>query len=205
LQEREFERLGGNTPIRVDARFVAATNYNLPQEVKKQSFREDLYFRLNVVALQLPPLRERQTDISLLANYFIAKYNTQLNKSVRGFSEEAMALLQAYAFPGNVRELENFVERALLLTKGELIMPDVLKEIDTAPASAVATDIPIVSKQFDVSRSHVIESFERQFVIRQLEEYTGNVTLAAKSSGMTRQNFQRLMKKYSIEASSFRK
>ena len=103
LQEREFKRLGGEVPIKVQARFIAATNRNLLEEIQKGSFREDLFFRLNVVAVKLPPLRERTDDIPLLANYFIAKYNEHLNKNIKGFSSDAASILNSYQFPGNVR------------------------------------------------------------------------------------------------------
>ena len=103
LQEREFKRLGGEVPIKVQARFIAATNRNLLEEIRKGSFREDLFFRLNVVAVKLPPLRERTDDIPLLANYFIAKYNEHLNKNIKGFSSDAASILNSYQFPGNVR------------------------------------------------------------------------------------------------------
>ncbi len=204
LQEREFERVGGNDPVHVDGRFIAATNRDIHSEVKRGNFREDLFYRLKVVTIQLPPLRERKEDVSLLANYFLSRYNGQLKKSVRGFSDEAMELLETYEYPGNVRELENLVERAVMLTKGDVILPATLREMPASPQRQ-ASSLPIISAIFSKSREHVLEAFEKQFLTQQLTKYHGNVTTAAKASRMTRQNFQRLMKKHKIQAQSFRR
>lgn len=203
LQEREFERLGGNNSIRVEARFIVATNRDLEAEMKNGNFREDLFFRLKVVTVNLPPLRERKEDIPHLVNYFLLKYNGELKKSISGFSDEAMALLQTYDYPGNVRELENLIERAVMLTKGNIILPDALRE----PALQSATksvSLPITSHNFHKSRTELLNMFERQFVSELLRYYRGNVTTAAKASNMTRQNFQRLMAKHGIHAKTFR-
>jgi len=203
LQEREFERLGGNVPIRVQARFIAATNKDLEPEIKKGNFREDFYFRLNVVSIKLPPLRERPEDIPLLSNYFLAKYNEHLKKKVEGFSKQTMALLNNYQFPGNVRELENLIERAVMLTRGKEITDDLLeKMLSLNPVKAPV--LPISGSTFKQSREHIIRMFEQQFIEKKLANTHGNVTLAAKDSGMTRQNFQRMMKKYNIKASDFK-
>ncbi|MBI5166542.1 MAG: sigma-54-dependent Fis family transcriptional regulator, partial [candidate division NC10 bacterium] len=118
LQEGEFERLGGTKTLKVDVRLVAATNTNLTQAVKEKRFRGDLYYRLNVITINLPPLRERQEDIPLLAQHFLLTYSRKNNKAIDGFSQEAMDLLLEYPWPGNVRELENIIERAVVLTKG---------------------------------------------------------------------------------------
>lgn len=203
LQEREFERLGGNSPIHVDARFIAATNRDIEKDVKKGNFREDLFYRLNVVKIHVPPLRERKDDIPLLANYFLSKYNGHLKKAVSGFSDDAMALLETYSYPGNVRELENLIERAVMLTMGEVILPDTLQDVLTAPLSRTR-DVSIVSPIFSKSREHVLNIFEKQFLLNQLTKHRGNVTAAARSSKMTRQNFQRLMQKHKIFAEQFR-
>ncbi|MEK6571366.1 MAG: sigma-54 dependent transcriptional regulator [Bacteroidota bacterium] len=203
LQEREFERVGGNEPIHVEGRFIAATNQDIEREVKNGNFREDLFYRLNVVAMHVPPLRERKEDLPLLANYFLSRYNDRLKKAVKGFSDEAMALLQAYTYPGNVRELENLTERAVMLTRGEVIMPDALSEM-VASDSGKAVSLPVVSPAFSKSRDHVINMFEKQFLVEQLRRHRGNVTAAAKASKMTRQNFQRLMNKHKLRAEPFR-
>lgn len=204
LQEREFERLGGNSPISVQARFIAATNRDIEQEVKKGNFREDLLFRLDVVRIQLPPLRERKEDLPLLADYFLAKYNDQLKKSIRGFSRESMTLLLQHFYPGNVRELENLIERAVMLTKGDVILPDAFPDVaNIFPQRTMS--LPIASREFTKAREHIVKIFEKQFVVEQLARHHGNVAAAAKTSKMTRQNFHRLMTKYKIQAERFRR
>jgi DNA-binding NtrC family response regulator len=203
LQEREFERLGGGTPIKIQARFIAATNQNLESEIKKGNFREDLFFRLNVVSIKLPPLRERSEDIPLLANYFLAKYNEHLNKKVKGFSSRAMAMLGSYKFPGNIRELENLVERAVMLARGDEITHDLLDKMLSLNSLKIPV-FPIVGTTFKQSREYVLQMFEKQFIEEKLSSHSGNVTSAAKSSNMTRQNFQRMMKKYNITGKEFK-
>lgn len=204
LQEREFERLGGNTAIHAEGRFIAATNRDIDHEVKKGNFREDLFYRLNVVMTHIPPLRERKEDIPLLANYFLLKYSDHLKKSVKGFSDEAMSLLQSYSYPGNVRELENLIERAVMLTKGDVILPETI-ENKLKPSVKGSDTLPIISQVFSKSREHILKMFEERFLVDLLSKHRGNVTAAAKASKMTRQNFQRLMKKYNIKAERFRR
>lgn len=204
LQEREFERLGGEVSIKVLARFIAATNRDLEDEIKKGNFREDLFFRLNVIAIKLPPLRERSEDIPLLANYFLAKYNEHLNKNVKGFSLDAVSLLNSYQFPGNVRELENLIERAVMLTRGDEITSDLLEKMLSLNPAIKAPVFPISGATFKESRDFIMNLFEKQFVEEKLRSLNGNVTSAAKASGMTRQNFQRMMKKYGIRAEDFK-
>lgn len=203
LQEREFERVGGNEAVRVDARFIAATNRDLAREVKRGKFGEDLLFRLNVVSVHLPPLRERREDIPLLANYFLSKYTEQLKKNVRGFSADAMKMLEQYQYPGNVRELKNLVERAVILAKSDIIMPAELSDM-LKPYSVTSFSFPIPSPIFSKSRGMLLKIFEKQFIVEQLKKYGGNVTAAAKASKMTRQNFQRLITKHKIRTTNFR-
>jgi Nif-specific regulatory protein len=128
LQQREFERVGGVTPLKLDVRIVAATNRDLAAEVRKGVFREDLYHRLNVVALRVPPLRERAADIPALANHFLARAAVRCRRHLSGISEEAMACLTAYGWPGNIRELENAIERAVVLGQSDTILPEDLPE-----------------------------------------------------------------------------
>ncbi|MFQ5797203.1 MAG: sigma-54-dependent transcriptional regulator [Bacteroidota bacterium] len=203
LQEREFERVGGMETIRVSARFIAATNRDLQAEVKKGNFREDLFFRLNVATIHLPPLRDHTEDIPLLAEYFLVKYNTELKKSIREFSEDAISALKTYSYPGNVRELENLVERAVMLTRTELITRDVLPETLLA-SSEQDLKRPLNSPTFRKSRAYIIDQFEQQFLQELLILHRGNVTAAARASKMTRQNLQRLMAKHGIRANRFR-
>ena len=128
LQEREFERVGGTVTINVDLRLIAATNKNLEDAIEMGQFRQDLYYRLNVVSLEMPALRERREDIMLLANYFADKFGARGNRKLKGFSTEARNYLTAYDWPGNVRELENTIERAVVLGTTELIMAENLPE-----------------------------------------------------------------------------
>ena len=203
LQEREFERVGGNEIIHVEGRFITATNRDIEYDVKQGKFRKDLFYRFNVVTIPLPPLRERKGDVPLLANYFLSRYNIQLKKNVKGFSNESMSLLVSYPYPGNVRELENLIERAVMLTKGDLILPEVFKDVlDTA--SRKGASLPITGSTFSRSRAHILAMFEKQYVLEQLNKHHGNVTASAKASGMTRQNFQRIMTRNKISAGKFR-
>ena len=203
LQEREFERVGGNEKLTIEARFIAATNIDLETGVQNQTFRKDLFFRLNVVAIHLPPLRDRVEDIPLLANYFLNKYSERIKKPIKGFSNEAMAFLTAHAYPGNVRQFENIIERAVIFTKGPVILPDALSDPSASRANREAHP-PITSPIFSKSRDQVLGAFEAQFIRHSLTRHRGNVTEAAKESEMTRQNFQRLMKKHKIKSEDFR-
>ncbi len=203
LQEREFERVGGNERLTIEARFIAATNIDLETGVQNQTFRKDLFFRLNVIAIHLPPLRDRVEDIPLLANYFLNKYSERIKKSIKGFSNEAITLLTAHPYPGNVRQLENIIERAVIFTKGLVILPDALFDPSTSKANREAHRA-ITSPVFSKSRDLILGAFEAQFIRQSLTRHRGNVTKAAKESEMTRQNFQRLMKKHKIKSEDFR-
>lgn len=204
IQNREFERVGGNEIIPVEARFIAATNIEIAPEIKKGNFREDLFYRLNVANVNLPPLRDRREDISLLANYFLAKYNYHLKKAIKGFSDGAMQLLNSYDYPGNVRELQNLIERAVMLAKTDIILPDALKELIN-PVSREAYSLPIISEDFSKSKEHILNLFEKEFITGLLIKNMGNVTKAARNSNMTRQNFLRMMKKHDIRAEAYRR
>jgi two-component system response regulator AtoC len=198
LQEREFERLGDNTLISVGARFIAATNQNIKQKIKSGNFREDLYYRLNVVNIHLPALRERREDIALLTHFFLAIYNRRLNKNVSVISDELLHLLNIYDFPGNIRELENMIERAVMLSHGAVLQPDHLRITPGSDDLSVAATVPLVSNDFTQARDHILNLFEKQFLSRQLQRHGGNISEAAKASNMSRQNFHRLMVKHAM-------
>ena len=198
MQEREYERLGDTKSIPVEARFITATNQDLQDKIKQGTFRQDLYFRLSGVSLNLPPLRDHKEDIFLLAHFFLVRYNKQQKKNITSIAEDALSQLRDYSYPGNIRELENIIERAVMLTRGNVIHNDVLGKlsVDTRPRQGA---LPEVSADFTVARDHIINQFEKQFISAKLNRYQGNVSAAAKASNMSRQNFHRLMVKHGIK------
>jgi Nif-specific regulatory protein len=191
LQEQQFERVGGTRPIKVDIRLLAATNRDLETAIKQGGFRQDLYYRLNVVSLTLPPLRERREDIPLLASYFAAKYAAQCKRTLRGLSPEARAALVNYDWPGNVRELENAIERAVVLGAGELILledlPEPLLE-RAAPANA------------EVSYFETLKETKKRLVTQALERADGNHNEAARLLGMHPNNLHRLLRNLDLKS-----
>ncbi len=204
IQERSFERLGGNEQIKLNARIIAATHRELKDAVKKGTFREDLFYRLNVMEVVLPPLRDRKEDIPLLANYFLNKYTDRLEKKFTGITTEVMKTLSRYSFPGNVRELENIIERAVALERGEVLSMQSLPQGLLVEESNRSVNIPILSKEFSTAKKIIIESFEKKFLLERLQETHGNVTEAARIAGIERQSFQRLMKKYNLSSEDFK-
>ncbi len=192
LQEREFEPLGSTQTIKVDTRVIAATNKNLEAEIKKGRFREDLYYRLNVVSLEVPPIRERREDISLLADFFLKQYAEKNKRVLKGFTPRAMDLLMRYDWPGNVRELENVVERAVIMARGEMItpaeFPDMLQELDPE----------VKATYVNLSPGRTLKDVEKDMIIRTLEETAGNRTHAAKILGISRRTLQLKLKEYGI-------
>jgi DNA-binding NtrC family response regulator len=177
LQEREIERIGSNRPIRVDIRVISATNTNLEDAVAQGKFRQDLYFRLNVVPLPIPPLRERKEDIPLLANHFLNKFNIAFNKKVQGFSEKALDVLLRYHWPGNIRELENLTERIVVLSPND--EPIDLKAIPLEILMDSGQDIEdSESKKGGLIK--IREAFERRVILNVLEATKWNQTEAAK-------------------------
>ncbi len=208
LQESEFERVGGIKTLRVDVRLVAATNRNLQEAIEDGSFREDLYYRLNVVPLRLPPLRERTADIPLLVEHFIEKYNARLSRAVRGVSEAALELLQRYPWPGNIRELENVIERTLLFADNDVIdeddLPPDLKASDADGLPIPALHLPAPSGEGglkDVIREATTR-VEREYIVRALEETGGNVTQSAKMLKISRKSLQNKMKEFGLREES---
>jgi DNA-binding NtrC family response regulator len=182
LQEREIERVGGERTIKVDVRIVAATNADLHELVKTKVFRDDLYYRLNVIPVFVPPLRSRKGDIAFLIQYFLDKYNRQFNRHVRGFSLSAMDALQAYDWPGNVRELENIVERLVVISKHETIQ---LREL---PLDFQSSHTPLVEQLevegYDLRKA--VHQFEREYIRRVLDKTHWNQTVAARMLGIHR-------------------
>jgi transcriptional regulator with GAF, ATPase, and Fis domain len=172
LQEREFERVGGTRSIKVDIRLITASNRNLDEAVKSNLFRQDLFFRLNVVSIMLPPLRDRRDDIPLLATYFVQKYARATDRRVVAISPEAYMLLKKYDWPGNVRELQNALERAVVLGSSDHIRPEDL------PEALVENN---ESMDAGVTRYHdAVNTVKRQLILRAIEQAGGNFTEAAK-------------------------
>jgi DNA-binding NtrC family response regulator len=190
LQEREFERVGGSRAIRVDVRIIAATNRDLAAAVEKGSFREDLFYRLNVVSLALPPLRERQEDIPGLANYFLGRFAAETKKSFDGIADDAMKKLLSYRWPGNVRELGNEIESALVLGRGpRLSLSDLPAKIVSAPAGRARTDI---------SYHAAVDDFRRDLIHKTLAQTQGSRVAAAKILGLQRTYLSRLIKSLGV-------
>jgi transcriptional regulator with GAF, ATPase, and Fis domain len=186
LQEREFERVGGTHPLKVDVRLIAATNKDLDEAIREGRFRQDLFFRLNVVSLTVPPLRERRDDISLLATHFAKKYSRKCKGRDMGLSPEARACLAQYDWPGNVRELENAIERAVVLGSGDVIRPEDLPEdiLETAPAEQTA-----------FTRYHeAIKQAKKKLILQAAEQSAGNLTEAARRLGVHPNYLHRLVR-----------
>jgi len=192
LQEREFDRVGGVRPIHVDVRIVAATNRDLDTAVKEGRFREDLYHRLNVVPIMLPPLRERREDIPILAQHFLERFAKEVKKNLSGISEDALSKLSAYEWPGNVRELANVIERAVVLGQGREIAPHDLPARIAAAQSELQSD--------GISYRDAMDAYRRQLVMRALAQTQGNRAAAARVLGLHEKYFLRLLKSLGIGA-----
>ena len=185
IEEKEITRLGGKDPIRVDVRIITATNRDLAREVKEGSFREDLFYRLNVIPIPVPPLRERKGDIPLLADYFIRQYAEEFGKDVPGLNKAALKLLVNHDWPGNVRELSNVLERAVLMSSSGLLSPGEIA-LEEIPAEG------------EFSLKSVSAEAEKSTITMALTRTGGNVTRAAKLLGISRVTLQKKMKKYSL-------
>jgi len=192
LQVGEFERLGGTKTIRADVRIVAASNMNLLEAVERKAFREDLYSRLNVITLTLPPLREREGDIPLLAHHFLEIFTKKNNKDVKGFTQEALEVMLQYSWPRNVRQMENAIERAVVLTKGEMINPgdlppEILKAVEPKTQKAVLMDEKIIS----ISLGTPLETIEKRVIEETLRYSRGDKNLASKILGISARTIYR--------------
>jgi transcriptional regulator with PAS, ATPase and Fis domain len=192
LEEKTFKRVGGMSDIKVDVRVVAATNRNLEEEVKKGKFREDLYYRLNVLPIALPPLRARADDIPRLVNYFVDSYNTEFRKRVRRIAPETMKRLQSYGWPGNIRELRNSIERAMLLAEGEELT-DKDFPLATGSAPRLTEGVQLPPHGID------LESLERSLVVQALERSGWNQTRAASLLGVNRDQIRYRIEKFKLE------
>lgn len=194
LQEREIERLGGDRPIPIDVRVIAATNKDLEAAVEAGGFREDLYFRLSVVPVTLPPLQERRIDIPALADHFLAVYSEKNRRMIRGVTPHAMDLLMRYGWPGNVRELENTIERAVILCRGDYVDVECLpKGVQSCHEGAADT-----TGGGGVQAGYTLEEIEKELILKTLEQTGGNRTRAAKMLGIARQTLLNRLKEYQI-------
>ncbi len=208
LQESEFERVGGIKTLKVDVRLIAATNRDLKALIAEGRFREDLYYRLAVVPIALPPLRDRREDVPLLVHHFIEKYNRRLGKKVSGIEDEALQLLLGYAWPGNIRELENLMERSVLFADGARIeasaLPDALREKGPVAPTPIAAVGPLgaIAAPSGASMKEIVRlaqaELEKELIGRALEETGGNVTRAAKRLQISRKSLQVKMKELGL-------
>ena len=190
IQEKEIIRVGGTDPIKVDVRFIAATHRDLQREVEEGNFRQDLFFRLNVISIKLPPLTERREDIPLLANYFVKTKSLKMGKKVEGISKDAMEILINYSWPGNVRELENVIERSIALAQDKII------DVNLLPEYLKVYEIETYRK--DSSKIPSLEQVEKDYITWVLKKCGGNKTKAAKIIGIDRVSLWRKLKKYGL-------
>jgi two-component system, NtrC family, response regulator AtoC len=191
LEEKSFKRVGGATDIKVDVRVIAATNRDLEDEVRKGHFRSDLYYRLNVVPIKLPALRQRPNDIPRLVNFYVDLYNTEFRKRIRSVSPPAMERLKSYAWPGNVRELRNSVERAMLLAEGDELTLENFGVGGASGHAAGAGELP--------ANGVDLEQWERSFVLQALERSGWNQTRAATLLGLNRDQIRYRIEKFKLE------
>ncbi|KLU07521.1 Response regulator of zinc sigma-54-dependent two-component system [Rhodopirellula islandica] len=213
LQDQTFERVGGNTPIQVDVRIIAATNHDLKQLVSEGLFRSDLYFRLSVVTIQLPPLREREDDLRVLAEYFLRRYSNEFGKDIRTIAPETLEVLGAYHWPGNVRELESVMKQSLLTARGNVLLPDFLPPLGDVRGHAGDSSGPeFLSEKFVVERleagtdnlyAEAISIAERQLFRQVLTHTAGNQLKAATLLGISRVTLRSKLKSLGIEAADF--
>jgi len=198
LQERKFRRLGGVEELEASIRVIAATNQDLPRMVAESKFREDLFYRINVIPIQLPPLRDRGEDIPLLAEYFLGKYRDQMAKDVQALSQGSMELLEAYEWPGNIRELENVIERAVALEKSQTILPEslpehIVKRVARGPAAAGV----LPENGFNLEEH--VEGLEKEYITQALVRAGGVQVKAAELLGMSFRSFRYYVKKYNLK------
>ncbi|WNG23214.1 sigma 54-dependent Fis family transcriptional regulator [Cystobacter fuscus] len=199
LENREVRRVGGNDVLSVDCRVIAATNRDLVKEIAAGHFREDLFFRLSVIHLQLPPLRERREDIPLILSRALADPEVLARHGRKHISPEALALLMAYAWPGNVRELVNVLSHVLAFSEGEHVLPEHLP----ARVRGQARELPLPFNEhltFKDAKEQLLENFEREYITRVLSRCEGNLSRAARESGLHRKSIERLVKKYQLDA-----
>ena len=206
LQEREVRRVGSSEVRRVDVRIISATHQDLPELIKQGRFREDLYYRLNVIGINMPPLRDRSEDIPLLTYHFLKKFNQKVGKNIEEISVDALHMLQAYSWSGNVRELENIIERSVVLAEGNKIgardLPEKLVSKNFYLPSNQEEDLSQFSYQD--AKERALEIFNKNYLVHILKAAQGNISLASSKAGMDRSNFKKIIRKYEIDLTGFK-
>jgi DNA-binding NtrC family response regulator len=201
IQDKQIRHVGGNELIQVDVRIISATNENIEQAIAKQKLREDLYYRLNVINIHLPPLRERKGDIRLLAEIFLKKFAEKMGKDAMEFSEDVLDHFENYKWPGNIRELENVIERAVTLSKGKKITMTVMPTNFGGEKSAAISFDKI---KFTDAKQIAVEDVEKRYLLHLLQKHNGNITNMAKEAGMTRRNIHRMLNNHNINTNEWR-
>jgi two-component system nitrogen regulation response regulator NtrX len=197
LQEMKFERIGGEKSISVDVRVIAATNKNIQEEIRGGRFREDLFFRINVIPIFVPPLRDRVEDLPALIDYFMDKYSRSTDEPGRRFSDKALQLLRTYFWPGNVRELKNFIERINIMTEEKVISADSVRRFLTSRSDWEKDEL---LKGFESMKlNEAKDEFEREFLVQKLEENEQNITRTSRALGITPSHLHNKIKKHGIE------
>ena len=201
IQDKQIRHIGGNELIQVDIRIISATNENIEKALSQQKLREDLYYRLNVINIHLPPLRERKGDIRLLAEIFLKKFTTKMQKNITEFEEDVLDHFENYKWPGNIRELENVVERAVTLSKGKKItMAELPTHLFPKKMEAISFD----EIKFTDAKQIAIEEVEKKYLLHLLKKHNGNITKMAEDAGMTRRNIHRMLNNHNINTNDWR-
>ena len=205
IEERQIRPVGSDKTVSVDVRLIAATNEDLPELVEKGEFRQDLFYRLSVMTIEIPPLRDRREEIPLLAHHFLKQYSREFEKEIAGITPEAMAALESHDWPGNVRELEHVIERAVLLAEDTVDLDALPLGPGSGPVdwADVPDDASVLAARKKEIRARSVEQLERLFVLKALRNAGGNVSEAARSVGMKRPNLHALMRKYDISGDEF--
>lgn len=207
LQEGEIRAVGSNLSRKIDVRLITATNKDLPELIKEGKFREDLYYRINVIGLQLPPLNERSEDISLLAYHFLKKHSARLTKKVDKFSVDVLQILQNYEWVGNVRELENVVERACVLVHGETVHAKDLPAHVLGQSFYLSDETgtkDLTQYPYQEAKDKALASFNRSYISSLLRQTFGNISIASEKAGMDRSNFKKIVKRYNIDSAEYK-
>ncbi|NQT85085.1 sigma-54-dependent Fis family transcriptional regulator [bacterium] len=203
LQEKEFTKIGDVQPIRVDVRIIAATNKNLPEEIRRARFREDLYYRINVISIKVPTLLQRIEDLPDLVEFFLRKFNFAMGRQIEGLTEEAMALLTRHPWPGNVRELENVIERAVILTKGQTVQAETIRDSLPLRRGREPRGVDEFIDEFcngDDSYANAVEAFERRLIAKALKSSGGALSKAARQLNISRHALRYRMQKLAMQA-----